>query len=159
VTESDGRAGGGAADSRALRIALIVAGTLCVGLGAAGIVLPVLPTTPFLLVAAACFARSSPRLHSWLLQHRRLGPYVAGFVDGRGMPASKKRVAIGVLWLFIAGSAAIILVRAGLTAASGAIAVTLLLVAVLVTRHILRLRTLPDRADPPDRVGPGDPRM
>lgn len=156
MIEGDGRSDGEASDSRAVRIVLTVAGTLCVGLGALGIVLPVLPTTPFLLLAAACFARSSPRLHSWLLRHRRLGPYVAGFVDGRGMPASKKRVAIGVLWLFIAGSAAFVLVRTGLTAASGAIALILLLVAVLVTRHILRLRTLPDG---PDRVGPGDPQM
>ncbi len=139
-----------------MRIALIVAGTLCVGVGALGIVLPVLPTTPFLLLAAACFARSSPRLHSWLLRHRRLGPYVAGFVEGGGMPASKKRVSIGVLWAFIAVSAAIVLIRAGLTAASGAIVVVLLIVAVLVTRHILRLRTLPEG---PDRGEPGDPRM
>jgi uncharacterized membrane protein YbaN (DUF454 family) len=51
-----------------------VAGGVCVALGAVGIVLPLLPTTPLLLLAAFCFARSSPRLHDWLVNHMHLGP-------------------------------------------------------------------------------------
>jgi len=141
-------------DSRAVRIVLTVAGTVCVALGAAGIVLPILPTTPFLLLAAACFARSSPRLHAWLLQHRRLGPYVAGFLDGRGMPAGKKRIAIVTLWFFIAASSAIVLVQAGLTVASGLTVAVLAVVALLVTWYILRLRSVPDGPVPDE---PSDP--
>ncbi len=57
-----------------LRLLWIIAGGLALALGLAGIVLPLLPTTPFLLLAAFCFARSSPRLEMWLIEHPRLGP-------------------------------------------------------------------------------------
>jgi uncharacterized membrane protein YbaN (DUF454 family) len=121
-------------DSRVGRIALTVAGIVCVGLGAAGIVLPVLPTTPFLLLAAACFVRSSPRLHAWLLGHRRLGPYVAGFLGEAEMPPRAKRVAIVTLWLFIALSCAVVLIQADVTPVSVAMVLLLVVVALLVTR-------------------------
>lgn len=66
-----------------------------VGLGVAGIPTPILPTTPFLLVAAYCFARSSPRWHQWLVKHRVLGPYIAAFREKKGLTASQKwRIAI-----------------------------------------------------------------
>jgi len=121
-----------------------VAGTICVGLGAVGIVVPVLPTTPFLLLAAACFVRGSPRLHRWLLSHRRLGPYVSGFVEGGGMPMRAKRVSIATLWLFISLSAAIVLWQAGPARAALVTVVVLLTVAILVTRYILRRPTTPE---------------
>ena len=127
-------------DSRVGRIALTAAGIVCVGLGAAGIVLPVLPTTPFLLLAAACFVRSSPRLHAWLLGHPRLGPYVAGFLGEAEMPPRAKRVAIVTLWLFITLSCAVVFIQAGVTSASGAVVLLLVAVALLVTRYIARRR-------------------
>ncbi len=65
-------------------------GLLMVGLGAAGIVLPLLPTTPFLLLAAFLFARSSRRLHDWLLNHPQLGPYIHAFRDKTGLTRSQK---------------------------------------------------------------------
>ena len=61
-----------------------------VALGTAGIFLPILPTTPFLLLAAYLFARSSQRWHSWLLAHRHFGPYICAFRDKTGLTPSQK---------------------------------------------------------------------
>jgi hypothetical protein len=122
------------------RVLLVVTGIACVAVGAAGIVVPVLPTTPFLLLAAACFVRSSPRMHGWLMNHRRLGPYVA-FVDGHGMPARAKRNALVVLWAAIAGSSAVALWSGADHAVKAVVVGILLVVATLVTRYLLRLPT------------------
>jgi len=83
----------------AARLMLIAAGLICVGLGALGILLPGLPTTPFLLLAAYCFARSSERFHSWLLNHRWFGSYVSNFESGRGMTRPAKATTLLVMWL------------------------------------------------------------
>lgn len=65
-------------------------GLLAVVLGTAGIFLPLLPTTPFLLLAGYLFARSSPRLHDWLLNHRHLGPYIHAFRNKTGLTKTQK---------------------------------------------------------------------
>jgi uncharacterized membrane protein YbaN (DUF454 family) len=75
-----------------------VAGTLAVVLGILGIFLPLLPTTPFLLLASWCFARGSTRLHNWLLSHRVFGAYLRNFEAGRGIPLRAKIVATVLLW-------------------------------------------------------------
>lgn len=73
----------------------LAVGFSMVGLGVIGIPTPLLPTTPFLLVAAYCFARSSPKWHEWLVTHRVLGPYIAAFREKRGLTVGqKKRIAI-----------------------------------------------------------------
>ena len=78
-----------------LRQALLVAaGLLALGLGLIGVVLPGLPTTPFVLLAAACFARASPRLHRWLTHHRFLGPMVRDWEAHRSLPLRVKWIAI-----------------------------------------------------------------
>ncbi|NTV88075.1 MAG: DUF454 domain-containing protein, partial [Burkholderiaceae bacterium] len=59
-----------------------------------GIFLPVLPTTPFLLLAAACYARASRRIYRWLLQHRRFGPLIREWREHRSMPYRAKRIAL-----------------------------------------------------------------
>jgi hypothetical protein len=69
-------------------------GLLAVGLGIVGLALPLLPTTPFMLLAAACFARSSPRLHDWLLGHRIFGPTIRDWRDYRAINPRAKRMAI-----------------------------------------------------------------
>ncbi|TDV63273.1 hypothetical protein EC915_10632 [Pseudomonas sp. LP_7_YM] len=68
--------------SRLVRYLLQGFGWLSVALGVIGIFVPVLPTTPFLLLAAACFARSSPRFYHWLVDHPRLGPWMGGYLEG-----------------------------------------------------------------------------
>ena len=88
-----------------LKILLVVAGTLSVGLGILGIFLPLLPTTPFLLLAAACYVRSSERLYHRLITNRWTGEYIANYRAGKGMPIKAKIGFIALLWVTLACSA------------------------------------------------------
>lgn len=81
---------------------LVALGLLMVGLGTAGIFLPLLPTTPFLLLAAYLFARSSDRWHRWLLQHKHLGPYIHAFRNKTGLTTTQK-VRIGSSFTVLMG--------------------------------------------------------
>jgi uncharacterized membrane protein YbaN (DUF454 family) len=117
-----------------LRYALLAIGWLSVVLGVIGIFIPVLPTTPFLLLAAACFARSSPRFYRWLVEHPRLGPWIGDYLSGNGIPLKGKVYAIGLMW-------ASILLSCYLVPLPWA-RVFMLTSAVLVTVYILRQKTL-----------------
>lgn len=77
-------------DSRLVRALFIGCGVIALLVGVVGIFLPVLPTTPFVLVAAACFARSSVRMHDWLLSHRIAGPIIRAWHEHRSMPPGIK---------------------------------------------------------------------
>ncbi|QAV25018.1 DUF454 family protein [Proteus hauseri] len=81
------------------RILLIIAGWLCVGLATLGVILPVLPTTPFLLLAAWCFSRSSQRFHYWLLYRSWFGPYLRYWQTYKAMPKGAKPKAIMIILL------------------------------------------------------------
>jgi methylthioribose-1-phosphate isomerase len=72
-----------------------------VALGVIGIFLPVLPTTPFLLLAAACFVRSSKSFYLWLIHHRQLGPWIRDYLEGQGIPLKAKVYSIALMWLSI----------------------------------------------------------
>ena len=116
-----------------IRRLLIIFGTIFTSLGIIGIFVPILPTTPFLLLAAACYMRSSERFHQWLLNNRIFGVYVKNYVEGRGMPIRIKISTILLLWTTI-----------GLTVAFGVqnmvIRIVLICIAIGVTVHIILLR-------------------
>lgn len=80
------------------KILLLVAGNFSLSLGIAGIFLPVLPTTPFLLLSAACFMKSSRKLYLWLINHRILGLYVRSYILYRAISLRAKIVSIATLW-------------------------------------------------------------
>lgn len=118
-----------------LKYLLIAVGTLSVGLGFLGILLPILPTTPFLLLAAACYCRSSQRFYCWLINNRHLGQYIKNYREKKGMPLNLKIYIISLLWITILAS--VIFVVDLLV-----VRILLILIAVGVTVHILRIRTL-----------------
>jgi uncharacterized membrane protein YbaN (DUF454 family) len=91
-------------DSALVRGLLMTAGSVCVVLGVLGIFLPLLPTTPFMLLAAACFARSSRRVHEWLLANRTFGPLIREWERHRTIPRRTKLTAIGLMSLTLAAS-------------------------------------------------------
>lgn len=125
--------------SRLVRHALQAAGLLSLALGVIGMFLPLLPTTPFLLLAAACFMRSSQRFYLWLVGHPWLGPWIRDYLDGEGIPLKGKVYAVGLMWTSILLSCYLIpllLVR-----------LLMLASAALVTLYILRQKTRPIRAD------------
>ena len=118
-----------------VRILLIAAGSLFVGLGVLGIFLPILPTTPFLLLAAACYARSSQRFYCWLLNNRWFGRYIDDYRHKRGMPLRLKLLTVALLWLTI-------LLSVIFAVHSVALRVILILIAIGVSAHILSIKTL-----------------
>lgn len=119
-----------------VRHLLTAAGVVCVALALIGIVLPLLPTTPFLLLAAACFARSSPRLDDWLHHNRLFGPYLRAYRAGHGIPMPAKVSIIALLWISIAFSA-ILAVPDRLWA----LRLVLVMTGLLVSIHVLRVKT------------------
>jgi hypothetical protein len=80
------------------RYFLFAIGWLSVVLGVIGIFLPLLPTTPFLLLAVGCFSRSSEHFHSWLLNHPKLGPTLRTWEEQKGIPRPARNRAIIITW-------------------------------------------------------------
>ena len=118
---------------QAVRAFFFFAGTTCLVLGAVGIVLPILPTTPFLLLALACYLRSSERMTHWMLNNKYFGKYIRNYRAGKGIPLKTKIIAITTLWITISISSIIIL--------NLWIALVLFTIAVAVTIHLVRLPT------------------
>ena len=120
--------------SKPIQILLITLGTFFVGVGIAGIFIPVLPTTPFLLLSAALYAKSSKRFYNWLINNRIFGQYIKNYREGKGIPLRLKIITITLLWITIGCSAIfavdILWVR-----------ITLVLIAVGVTVHVIRIRS------------------
>lgn len=118
-----------------LRLLLLAVGWLSVVLGTLGIFLPVLPTTPFLLLAAACFIRTTPKFYDWLVQHPKLAKYLIYYLEGQGIPLKGKVYTLITLWTTILISAFILL-------DSQIVRIILPIIALLVSIYIMRQPTL-----------------
>lgn len=116
------------------RVVFNILGTMFLLVGVLGAVLPLLPATPFLLLASACYVRGSTTLHNWLMSHRYLGPYITNIKEKRGMPIKAKIITITVLWVSLLFS----MYRVD----SLLLDSTLLIVGIGVTTLILKLKTL-----------------
>ena len=119
------------------RAVLFVCGTICVGLGILGMLLPLMPTTVFLLLAAACYARSSDRFYRKLVGNRWLGPYI----QRRGLTTRQKATILGVLWIGLAASMV-------WSVEATWIRVVLAAIGIAVTLHVARLPSLAPVAQP-----------
>src|SRR4030043_1367749 len=111
----------------------VIVGTIAVGMGVFGIIVPVLPTTPFLLLAAICYMRGSQRLYNALLCNRFIGSYVRNYLEGRGMSLKMKVWTLSLLWIAIVCTAL-------LAIDSLIIRIILAVVLVGVTIHILTVK-------------------
>ena len=116
-----------------VRSLLFIAGTITLILGAIGIVLPILPTTPFLLLSLACYLRSSERMTHWMLNNKYFGKYIKNYKEGKGIPLKTKIFAIIVLWVTI--GYAIYIVPIWIAQLS------MFIIAVAVTTHLIRVPT------------------
>jgi uncharacterized protein len=132
--------------SPGMRLLFLLLGCLFLALGVAGALLPLLPTTPFMLLAAACFARASTRFYNWLLNTRTFGPSILEWRLHRSIPYRTKLVAIAAMAVTLAFSVVMVIEQPWLQAALGVFG-------VLLAAWLYRL---PSR-DTPGRPHPSDP--
>ncbi len=116
------------------RYAYLVGGILLVAIGVIGIFLPVLPTTIFLILASACFVKSSPKANEWLRNHKILGVYLKNYQDKTGLTIKSKVINIIFLWITIS-------VSAFLLTESLPIKILLFAIATGVSIHLIMIKT------------------
>ncbi len=114
---------------------LATAGVIAVALGVIGIFLPLLPTTPFLLLAAACFVRSSDRLYNWLINHKWFGAYIRNYRLYRAVTLRTKIVALVLLWGVMISSIVFVV-------DAWPLRLIMATIAACVTIHLIRMKTL-----------------
>ncbi|OGD56631.1 hypothetical protein A3K78_01925 [Candidatus Bathyarchaeota archaeon RBG_13_52_12] len=117
------------------RALFFTAGTVCLLIGVIGVFIPILPTTPFLLLSAACFLRSSKRMYNWLFSNRFFGEYLMNYREGRGLSLGAKLFTLALLWLTISYSALYII-------DFWVVQALLFIIAIAVSAHIILLPTL-----------------
>lgn len=122
-----------------IRILFNIVGTVAVVLGVIGIVLPLLPTTPFLLLALACYMRGSQRMAHWMVSNRLFGRYLLDYQAGHGIPLKTKIWALTIMWASLALSAYFVPIAW--------VRPLLLIPGIGVTIYLWRYKTKP--ADPP----------
>jgi len=116
------------------RYLYFISGILLVAIGVIGIFLPILPTTIFLILASACFIKSSPKANEWLRNHKMLGMYIKNYQDGSGLTVNSKIFNITFLWIMISASALFFTELWYLK-------ILLLVIAFGVTIHLLMIKT------------------
>lgn len=139
--------------SAAIRYLLIATGSLSLGLAFLGAILPVVPTVPFLLVAAACFMRSSKRMHAWMLEHPLFGKELGDYIEGRGVLLRTKAIAMLTVWTSVPASITLLYLRFGPVTLWFIVASVMLSCALFATWYLLlHLPTRP--AEPRHRPRP-----
>jgi uncharacterized membrane protein YbaN (DUF454 family) len=128
-----------------IKLLFNIVGTVAVVLAIIGIFVPLLPTTPFLLLASACYLRGSDRLHQWLLGNRVFGPYLINIQSGRGIPLRAKVSALIFLWASLLVSAWVVPLPW--------VRPLLLIPGIGVSIYLLRMKTLsaPDETPSPSK--------
>ena len=114
---------------------LTILGFIALGLGVLGAFLPVLPTTPFLLLAAALFLRGNKDRYEWLLAHPKLGPYITNFMIHKAIPLRVKIVSVSLVWITLLNCAIFV-------AEHWALKAFFLVLAIAISIHILSYKTL-----------------
>ena len=127
---ADGRVSG-----KMMRVIYIVVGTIALVIGAIGLFLPVIPTTPLVILAAACYYRGSERLHAWILSSRWFGETIKNYQAGRGLTRDTKVRAIFLMWTTI-------IISAWFFVSNHFVRVAMIGVAIGVTVYLVRLPTL-----------------
>ena len=122
-------------ENTALRGILIFSGTISLAVGIVGVFLPILPTTPFLLLSAACYTKGSKRFYSWLINNRYLGNYIKNYQEGNGIARNAKIATVSMLWTTMLFSIFFVV-------SISIIRFILIAIALCVTAHILSLKTL-----------------
>ncbi|MGC9374978.1 MAG: DUF454 family protein [Bacteroidales bacterium] len=121
-------------ENKILKFILIIIGSISLGLGVLGIFLPLLPTTPFLLLSAALFLRSSKRLYHWLMNHKYLGVHLQNYIQHKTIPRKIKIYSISLLWITI-------LLTAIFAISQFWVKILLIIIALAVTLHILSFKS------------------
>lgn len=116
------------------RYLYIIGGSISLALGVIGIFLPVLPTTPFLLLSAFCYLRGSQKMYDWLLGHKVLGPYIYNYITYKAVTRKTKKVILTTMWLILTISTILVPILY--------IRIFLLASGIGVTIHILTLKTI-----------------
>lgn len=119
----------------AVKAFLITVGTLSIGLGVIGIVVPLLPTTPLILLGAVCYVRSSEKLYQKLIKNKWLGAYIKDFYEKKGISRKNKILSLSLMWLSIGGTVLFMDV-------SFLLGSILIIIAVTVSAYILSFDTL-----------------
>ena len=118
-----------------MKYILIISGSICLALGVIGIFLPLLPTTPFLLLSAALYVRSSEKLYQWLIHQKYLGDYIRNFREHKAIPLRAKIFSISMVWITLTYCAITLIDELWIKA-------LFLILAISVTWHILSYKTL-----------------
>ena len=118
-----------------MNVLYVILGTISLVLGITGIFIPLLPTTPFLLLTATLYFRGSPRLYNWLINHKYLGTYIRNFRENKAIPLHAKIISVSLVWITILYCLFFVI-------PIGWVKVLLFCIAAGVTYHILSFKTL-----------------